>query len=636
MSNVQIPNLPVAIALNGTEALEAVQSGTSVQTTVAGIAQYSYSYYPGFYISQLPAASSVNSTDIFPVVQGSIGPNTGTTGKMTLAAAALGVGVGANVRAFGATGDGVTDDTAAFVAAAASLPNGGVLLVPAGTYMVSYGTGLFSGTQVRGAGRQATRIKAIAGFPGSGMSEAYSFFYNVNWNAASLAAGDNDISVSGITFDYSWNTASNAMHPLNFRYVTRLLIEDNYFFYGGNSIACRGCEETWVVGNSGYEFRNCAWDFWEGPGTTYVVNNYAETSQTAQMMNFNPEVSPVASSPLYVIGKRLVVQGNVFRCTGAASEPCQIEPLSNRDNGITDVVISGNQFHRSYLVHRGYVDRLIIANNTFNDYPDPNTSVIIVTPANSYTPKAVSIIGNVITDPGTNSANFGVIRCEVNSATVTGNVITGTTYTGAPFYQGTALPNQYGNWFEKLGITGRMRQGFVITNHNNGTNDEQSCIAWEDTDGDLLRMYMDGNFHEFHSTNANGTSRQVWSMQANNDASQWGILIGASFSDQVRISPNTGLTAIGSTSGTALALTKNFNEVTTVNVGTGVRLPTAGANSVTGLRVTVWNAGANTLNVYPMSGGQINALGTNIPDTIVSGANKTYVALSNTLYRIET
>ena len=85
MSNVQIPNLPVAIALNGTEALEAVQSGTSVQTTVAGIAQYSYAYYHGFYISQLPAASSVNSTDIFPVVQGSTGPNTGTTYKATVA-----------------------------------------------------------------------------------------------------------------------------------------------------------------------------------------------------------------------------------------------------------------------------------------------------------------------------------------------------------------------------------------------------------------------------------------------------------------------------------------------------------------------------------------------------------------------
>jgi len=38
MSNVQIPNLPVAIALNGTEQLEAVQAGTSVRVTTSQIA----------------------------------------------------------------------------------------------------------------------------------------------------------------------------------------------------------------------------------------------------------------------------------------------------------------------------------------------------------------------------------------------------------------------------------------------------------------------------------------------------------------------------------------------------------------------------------------------------------------------
>ena len=130
MSNVQIPNLPVAIALNGTEALEAVQSGTSVQTTVAGIAQYSYAYYPGFYISQLPAASSANSTDILPVLQGSTGPGTGTTRKITpgqLSVTATGSTTSRtfanrfadmiNVKDFGAVGDGVADDTAAIQAA---------------------------------------------------------------------------------------------------------------------------------------------------------------------------------------------------------------------------------------------------------------------------------------------------------------------------------------------------------------------------------------------------------------------------------------------------------------------------------------------------------------------------------------
>ncbi|MDQ2785034.1 MAG: right-handed parallel beta-helix repeat-containing protein, partial [Chloroflexota bacterium] len=45
----------------------------------------------------------------------------------------------ADVRAFGATGDGTTDDTAAFTQALASLSEGGILVVPPGTYRVQPG-----------------------------------------------------------------------------------------------------------------------------------------------------------------------------------------------------------------------------------------------------------------------------------------------------------------------------------------------------------------------------------------------------------------------------------------------------------------------------------------------------------------
>ena len=53
---------------------------------------------------------------------------------------------------------------------------------------------------------------------------------------------------------------------------------------------------------------------------------------------------------------------------------------------------------------------------------------------------------------------------------------------------------------------------------------------------------------------------------------------------------------------------------------------------------STWHAagGFHTLNVYPMVGGQIDALGTDIADTIAAGSCKTYVAMSSTLYRIET
>lgn len=46
MSNQQIPNLPAAITLSGTEQLEAVQAGTSVKVSAAQIATYVIAVIP--------------------------------------------------------------------------------------------------------------------------------------------------------------------------------------------------------------------------------------------------------------------------------------------------------------------------------------------------------------------------------------------------------------------------------------------------------------------------------------------------------------------------------------------------------------------------------------------------------------
>lgn len=540
-----------------------------------------------------------------------------------------------SVLEYGADPTGNNDNSLIFQTAVdAFTADGGVLYVPSGSYRFTYGVALPSNVTVRGAGPSSTAIVATADYPGATMGNAYSFFYNENWDAADIT--DTDICVEGIKFDYSWRTTGNAMHPLKFRKVRRLTIRDNYFYYGGNSIAVRGCDVVWVENNFAYEFRNCAWDFWEGPGITTVRGNYAESSETAQMLNFNPEFSPVASSPLDVLARYLIVANNTFKATGENSEPCQIEPLGNRDNGVFNVVIADNTFLRTYLVLRGRTERVTITGNVFDDYPAENTNVIRLTTLNGYTPKSVIIANNVINEPGTSAGQFGVIRCQADNAVVTGNVITGTAYTDTPFYSGTYSPNQYGNFFEKLGVTGRMRQGFIFTNHNDGTNDQRSCIGWEDTSGNALRMFMNGNFHEFWATNGSGAARQIWSMQALSDTAQFNVRVGMLVSDFFRKGASSGLTATGTTQPGALGLVQNFNEVTTVAAGSGVRLPAGTTQSVTGLEVTVWNAGANTLNVYPPTSAQINALGLNLPDTIAAGACKTYVGLSSALYRIKT
>lgn len=87
----------------------------------------------------------------------------------------------------------------------------------------------------------------------------------------------------------------------------------------------------------------------------------------------------------------------------------------------------------------------------------------------------------------------------------------------------------------------------------------------------------------------------------------------------------TGISAAGSTQGTATQLAAEFNQVATVGSGTGVILATALA-----VPQYVWNDGANSLLVYPPSGAQINNLGTNNPATISTASNAGYVMLTST------
>lgn len=65
-----------------------------------------------------------------------------------------------------------------------------------------------------------------------------------------------------------------------------------------------------------------------------------------------------------------------------------------------------------------------------------------------------------------------------------------------------------------------------------------------------------------------------------------------------------GLTAAGSAAGDALALTEGYEiyATSTTASGTGVKLPTG----VAGMKVEVFNGGANTLLVYPATGGTIS------------------------------
>ncbi len=92
----------------------------------------------------------------------------------------------------------------------------------------------------------------------------------------------------------------------------------------------------------------------------------------------------------------------------------------------------------------------------------------------------------------------------------------------------------------------------------------------------------------------------------------------------------TGITAAGTTQGTATALTGQVNDVATVAAGTGVVLPTA----VAGQTNTVCDDGANSLLVYPASGAAIGANAANSPVDDDVAQCISLVALSSTAWRL--
>ena len=69
MANVQIPNLPVAIALSGSEQLEAVQAGTSVRVTALQIADLLSSRYITSITGVSPIVASGGTTPTISIIQ---------------------------------------------------------------------------------------------------------------------------------------------------------------------------------------------------------------------------------------------------------------------------------------------------------------------------------------------------------------------------------------------------------------------------------------------------------------------------------------------------------------------------------------------------------------------------------------
>src|SRR6478609_6592597 len=94
--------------------------------------------------------------------------------------------------------------------------------------------------------------------------------------------------------------------------------------------------------------------------------------------------------------------------------------------------------------------------------------------------------------------------------------------------------------------------------------------------------------------------------------------------------PSTGLTAAGSTQGTALVLPSDFNVVTTTAASTGVILPAVSSQIQVTDTIIVVNHGANALTVYPPVGGKVQVGAANAGLSVASGKTAWFLLVGST------
>jgi hypothetical protein len=278
-----------------------------------------------------------------------------------------------SVKDFGATGDGVTDDTVAFQNALTAA-TGKSLYVPAGTYLCT-GLVIYSGTNMYGDSPATSIIKAK-----NTLGATTPLLKNPNQTGTAYVYTDKGISVSNIKFD------GNNLGPRTAELVSFAKVEDvnitNCYVYNVQyiGIAIAGCI---AVAVDKCLFTECGSDsvlaeggaaIWMGPAADTTISYDVSVSESSFISN--------NWSAMYANGNRLSIIGNYLS--------------NNKESGI---FMTGNNN--------------VIADNWISGQTKKNISASGIEAGGSFH----TISGNFVGDCG----DYCIAITDVQFTTVTGN-----------------------------------------------------------------------------------------------------------------------------------------------------------------------------------------------------------------------
>lgn len=392
------------------------------------ITPLTYPYYRAVYLNGATAQSSFRlTTTIAGTSSEVLGPidDVGATGGQVF-----------NVKAFGAKGDGVTDDTAAIQAAidaAGTNGYGGRVFFPAGRYMISatltvpyhhvflqgtsYGQDIEDyGTMPSGAlytnGLSSIKVTSaftpttpIIVFGTSGSTYYYQGggVSDLLISGSSAALGSPQTATAGDAID-AYNVQMFDVHNVIIENTNGYGVYETSNLPGGVSFARCDRVFTWLTGKTGIYFDSGMYYNWitncyiiesggygicsATPGQSFIARNHVETTQTGGSGTYRP------GAGIYSAGSQTSVQDNNIVNTAGDGIYCVGYQSKVTDNVIENVNLSKGSYSGIYT--EGATPCALIANNTiFDNQATPTTTYGVYSSANTSAYKC-SILGNSI------------------------------------------------------------------------------------------------------------------------------------------------------------------------------------------------------------------------------------------------
>lgn len=401
--------------------------------------------------------------------------------------------------------------------------------------------------------------------------------------------GDTNNTVFQYTLGTAWSVATASYASKSFSVTSQDANPSGIWFKPDGT-------EMYIVGSAtdaAYQYTmSTAWDV---STASYSGKSYSVATQ---------EISPQQVN-LSADGTKMWVSGNIGDDIweynlDTAWDVSTATPINNFYIGFQDTSPTG-MFIDSSAVNRVFIGAsttdTVYQYNTATNSAEFNTDKL-------YTSGALSVNGNFVA--GQNVYVDGTLLVQgastlgtttLGSITITGSINASTNTNN--FLLGTAQTT--GTW-----AAGGPSQTGAITLGQSTVSQTTNIQAGATASGSIKTLAI-GTAGLSGSTTAINIGSAVSS--ATSTTTLNGLVIN---------SISAAVSAAGATQAAATALVANINNVTVVAAAAdGVRLPTA----VAGMRILIRNSdSADTLKIYPATGGQINALGANVSFSLTAGS----------------